>query len=897
MTGPENQPAAGGVGATASLAATRRATGSASRLVLLQSVIGRAGVALGIGTIGMSLLALADRLVGPGLPKETWWVVASGTVAAALAWSGLRAWRAQLPLLRVASLVDQRLDLKDRLGSGLALEHAARTDAFAAMAIADADAAAVGLRLQRAAPIRLDNWWIVWPVFGVAAIAISFIQPMRLLADRQLEAALAEKVNDASDAERKVAEAVEVLEQVGAAGDAETSDLPPQSDRLSALEKLKEQLANGEASPDDARAQAAGALTSASESLARESEEDLARHDKSAELLSKLPDDVPGTNGSESPAGKLAQALRGADPGAAAGHAQSLAQNADSMTPAERASEAARLNRLAQELRELAEAERAGTPEPGDTLRELKEQGLNEDEARELTDEAPESTLESRLKEKGFDESTAEELARKIARERVERESKQQSINDANQLADDLQQAAEQLSKPPASPSAPPTTPDPADGKEPGDTRASPSTEPRPSTNSTPAPPTGDPGQRPGAKQGDPKSPPEQQTRNPPRNEAPESAPSSRPESPDQRKPSTEGAPAKSDANPGSATPKPQSPADSNSQKGAQSGQDKQQGDGGKQPAESGKPNAQPGGQQGDSAKPSKVPDGQPGQQDPASSGTNQGAPKPPDSKPGQPDAGGSPGQKGGTKPSQQSETPPDGMPESGNGSPGQSATPRPQPSETGQPGGSATNLDSTTGNSGSRDREGQDPGSGHGSGAGKGRATEQPLDAVQDRLQRMAERPRNAAQKSRDAARIREQAERLLEGATPEQRKHMERLARQRASEQGATPPPLTSRSVPTDFRRTAPETDPSAEVLGEFNDPKAMPSGRDAVGRRAMQPTAQEALQSAQRAIEERQLPARYKNVERYFKRAAEREQKPGTSGPAPNTAPPVKDAKDAG
>jgi hypothetical protein len=164
-----------------------------------------------------------------------------------------------------------------------------------------------------------------------------------------------------------------------------------------------------------------------------------------------------------------------------------------------------------------------------------------------------------------------------------------------------------------------------------------------------------------------------------------------------------------------------------------------------------------------------------------------------------------------------------------------------------------------------------------------------------------MAKQPTEARKKMEDARRLREQAERMMESMTPEQRRELERLAREKLREGGGRPGADALegvKSAPVDFRAGQPESDPTKppperEVLAEINDPNAKIDPSSPAGRRAMQPSAQETLKSVQKAIEEKQLPARYRNVEKYFKRAAEQEAaKPATDA---KPAAPVKDAEE--
>jgi hypothetical protein len=900
---------------------TLKAANAAARRMLLQRLVRRAGVALSVGVGAVCAGVLADRLIGPGLEQRTWWFILGGVAAGAGAWSAITAWRKRPRAIDGAIVADSRLGLRDALSSGLELSHRAASgdDAFARVAVEDAEAIAREAPIARATPIRFDNCWALWPALATASVALTFVQPLDLLTDKRARIEAAERVAEASSADKAIEEASKALEEIAASGDSPTEDnappSPAEAQRLEALNKLREQLSSGAKSSDDARAEAASELSRAADAAAREAQQESQSQESVAKAMSGLKPEELGA--ADSPAKRLAEALQSADADAAARTAEGMSKSLSEMTPAQRREEARRLSTLAKQLEELAAQKQRDAESPREAEQELTRQGVSEQEAKSLSENADPKTVEDELKRRGFDEDTARRLAEKMATEKTERESRKRAAEELNDTAKAVDRAKEEAQSPPntAPPSSKPDSPD-GTAKKPG--------EPSPPKASPPQPADENKNQA----QGDPKSEPKP------------GPSSSKPNGPQEGKPTDPQQPAAAPDN----SKLPRTPADTTAPKGIQTGSEQQQGDKGQpatKPVET-PPNGTPSQGAPSQPTPSPNPDAespptpkpaegesqQPSPQQPGDQSPQGQSGKPPDaakdgkapSAPPQPQPGGEKGEspKGQTPSSPDGKQPPSpgGQP-SPQPQPGQSPGQQPgqQPAKDGDPSGSSTappavpppSSDGRQGTKpaaegGESNRPGHDGNEGHAptgsDGVGKGErpnaSNKNGVQSLKDRLERLAKSPAEARRKMEDSRKLRDQAEKMLESMTPEQRKELERLARDRARESGA---PLEGvKSAPVDFRADGTENDPTKppserEVLAEFNDPNARIDRTAPAGTRAMQPTAQETLKSVQKAIEEKQLPARYRNVEKYFKRAAEQES-PKPAGDAKPAAP-VKDA----
>ncbi len=207
---------------------------------------------------------------------------------------------------------------------------------------------------------------------------------------------------------------------------------------------------------------------------------------------------------------------------------------------------------------------------------------------------------------------------------------------------------------------------------------------------------------------------------------------------------------------------------------------------------------------------------------------------------------------------------------------------------------------------------QGQRPGSASGQRSGqKGSAPQsvpslgQPSAAqkLQQMLDQMAGRQRDAAGDAVRIARMKGEAQRLMNSLSMSERQRRDgwgsaqRLqggGRQAGSGGSENPlldqPPIDHTTAPVDVRRTG---EGPQQVAGEFTRPDSLKRAP----RTGTAPTTQElrqAQRSAEQAIEEQSVPARYRNVREYFKKAVKRAE---TEDSKKTDQPPAPSAPDAG
>ncbi|MCA9309905.1 MAG: hypothetical protein KDA21_01795, partial [Phycisphaerales bacterium] len=173
------------------------------------------------------------------------------------------------------------------------------------------------------------------------------------------------------------------------------------------------------------------------------------------------------------------------------------------------------------------------------------------------------------------------------------------------------------------------------------------------------------------------------------------------------------------------------------------------------------------------------------------------------------------------------------------------------------------------------------------------------PLSRVRDQIERMKEQQQRGDQRRADAAEMRRKAEEVLEGMSESERREFEQWARAMQREQGQDAAPDAARrpaqSELVDARNPdAAQPRGDEQPIAEWYDPDA-DYRHDPVISEGEQLAApiEDALRSAERAMEDNVIPRRFRNVQRYFElakaAAARREATPTAPTPlAPEVNP---------
>lgn len=821
----------------------------ARRRRMLRSFVRWAGPALLVGSVLALIGAITDRLIGPGLP---WWLWIAAPTAVAFAIGLLRAFvEAGTPLSAAAEL-DAALRLHDAIGSGIALEDRAGEDPFAQIALEEAERLAARADVRSAFPLRFGSSWLAWPLIGAAAAAVAaFVPPLRLLHDQRAEAVRIEQAAQRADASEAIQQLAQELQELATPEPDVTADAP-RADRLRALEELERQLARGETSADEARSSAAGILGDLASEMDRSSQFAEQRADAVRRMLSEAA--AGAASASESPnAADIADSLRWGDLDRALQSLDDLHKRLNELAPEERERTARALEDLAEQIALEAEKQQQRAEENAEQReRELLERaGLPPETSEALDDDLTPEELIDQLRDHGLDEQSAERLAEQLARERTARDATRDAAEHTEDLSEALRDAADDIRQP--GPPTPPTdqpasqhdpasteprpeqqkqqpTPDPNQPREPGDPdqRRPGSGEQRESTGKDPNAPAG-------TESGTPRTPAEPREGT---GASPDPAQAPTDSAPDQQAPGESPAPKEGAESP---TPDDQAPTPPDPDTPAtprDSGETPEQRDGAKPDDPSQGAGDQPG-----SPQPAQPDGAQPGAGEQPTPG--QGPPQPGDPKHAQPGEGG-----------------------------------EPEPSREGAPSDAASQRE------GMRDR---------GSGAGNG-ADPRGMERLRDQLHRLREDSAQGEDQRNRAQDLRERAQRLLDGMSDEERDRLERWAAQQQRELDSPDSPTTQpgpgeslaerleregfRTDAVDARQSSDEERVVAEWLANRD---ADERADRTISTREMTEVLREAARSADQAIDEQVVPARYRNVREYFRKALER------AGEAERSAPP--------
>jgi len=429
---------------------------------LLRRLVSLLGPALTIGAAAALIGALADRLIGPGI---AWWMWLAAPVGLAAVIAVVVAFVGRGGPLDAAVEVDTVLRLRDRLGSALALQSAAGDDAFAALAIEEAEQAAGEVRVERAVPIRFGNSWVAWPALALIAGIIGFFVPsLDLLGANEASASPAEDPKRVALAEEleEIAKELEP-EPVPVPEGAEAADLGPKNDEV--LDALSKQLLEGSKSAEEARADAVAHLNKTAEELAREAEQRALKEQAARELFNSL--NKEGESESQSAADALRERLASGDMAGAAEAARDLERQLEQMSEAERRAVAEHLERTAQELEDAAaEAEQRAAEQAEADREPLEQQGVPPEDATDLQIETDPEAIREALEKQGVDPETAERLAQEMARRNAERKAREEAAKEARDSAEEMRDLLPDLRKPPAQKTGQPDD-QPADERDP----------------------------------------------------------------------------------------------------------------------------------------------------------------------------------------------------------------------------------------------------------------------------------------------------------------------------------------------------------------------------------------------------------------------------------------------
>ncbi len=406
---------------------TRRAIAKAGRRWLLNRCLATWGwSALAAFAVSVGLL-LMDRLLAVRSPQ---WLYAVPAGAALLA-GPIVAWLTRPGPARLASILDERLGLKDRLGTAWYLASGPDRP-FRDQVLSEADRAAVGLPIGEAMPLRGGRGW-AWatPAWAVFALLAVFLPAMDL-------AGLQEQRERRQQAQAEVAEAQESLvEARSLVREASLGQDPlEEADPTELLDRLAE-LTQRDLTNPELRREAVAQLAQVQDKLdsaVQQKEQQLRTMQNQMSALD------PGTNG---PADRLADALRRGDFAQAQKELEALAEQVDrgDLTEGEKKLLQQQLEQMARQIQEMAEqARRAREQLQKQIAQQLQQQGLSQQQVQQLqqqgyNQQAVQQALQQQYQQQGMSQQQAQQQAQQMAQKIAQQQQQQQAAgqNQSNQ--------------------------------------------------------------------------------------------------------------------------------------------------------------------------------------------------------------------------------------------------------------------------------------------------------------------------------------------------------------------------------------------------------------------------------------------------------------------------------
>lgn len=356
----------------------------------------------GLGIAGGMLLT--DRLLAVPIPLWSYGVVAGVVILAAAARALLRVPSTD----HVAALIDDRLHLKDRLGTALYAESIA-ADPFAKHVMDDAERTAAATKINRAFPVRPGAvWGWVLPLAAVLAVMAVFVPADLDLLGRDARRQQQRRAQEqAQVARQQIVEAKALIEEA-----ADESDLR-EADPAEILKELAS-LTRRDLTNPELRSQAAAELSAVKERLAASRRDKREQFRSLQNQLSRLDAGTPG------PADRFADALRRGDFAAAQRELERLAQQIDRGELPQSQQQALRqqLQNMSKQLQQMAQNAAARQQQTQQAInQQLQQAGLSRQQVQQLqqqgyNSQAVQQALQQAYQQQGMPPQQAQRKAR-----------------------------------------------------------------------------------------------------------------------------------------------------------------------------------------------------------------------------------------------------------------------------------------------------------------------------------------------------------------------------------------------------------------------------------------------------------------------------------------------------
>lgn len=424
------------------MTATQRTIGRARRRLVGQTILRT----LGWGILFASLLAAAAVVATQSFGvRIEWWAYAALAGVAAL--SALLVGVTRRPDAdEVAVMVDDRLQLKDKLGTSL---YAATLDdnELTRQVIDDAEQAAASANVGEAFPVRPTKVW-GWALGSAAIVALLATDPFQLESKalaRQAQAAA--QAEEAKQIEELLAEAKEEAEKL--AEDPEARDEDAAAMEAADLEEqLEAMLTQRDLSNPEDQKEAAAEVSDLQEKFEEVIAQQQAAVDALQNTMSQLDPSEVG------PADPFADALRRGDFSAAQEELAKLAEELESgdLSESQKQAMSQQMGELAEQLEQLAQQQQDMSEQAEQAANQAMENaGFSQEQRDQLAEdgfdpEAVQEALQQALEQmQGMSQEEAQQMAEQLQQQMQEAMQQAENSQNAGDAAQQLSQAMQQM--------------------------------------------------------------------------------------------------------------------------------------------------------------------------------------------------------------------------------------------------------------------------------------------------------------------------------------------------------------------------------------------------------------------------------------------------------------------